>query len=96
MDFDEMTLPELHEAWVNNWKVLLTGIQEIIGDGPMPDPREVARLCADIPEDTWVRMFTNPDDSKELQEKMGLTKVIAEVQLENVSILNAAIAKGAT
>lgn len=94
MNYDKMNLIELHGAWVQNWKAVSTGIQEIIGDMDVPNPREIARLCAEMPEDTWVHMFETENASVDLRKTMDLQKMMAEIQLENIAILNAAMNLG--
>lgn len=92
--YDSMTLPELFVAWVGNWRTIQTGIREIVGDSPMPDPREMARVLIEMPEEIWVGMFEHAEVSKDLKKQMDIQKLMAEVQLENVQILDAALKKG--
>lgn len=88
-----MTMSELFSAWVNNWKVLQTGLNEIVGDAPMPDPREIAKLLIEMPEDIWVAMFESESTSSDLRRTMDLQELLANINLENAEILKAALAK---
>jgi len=95
MDYSTMTMSELYAAWIANWKVMQTGIQEILGDEPMPDPREVARVILEMPEDIWTGLFQSDSATEYFRTTMDLQKLMATVQMENVEILNAALALGA-
>lgn len=94
IDYNAMTLSELYVAWINNWKVLRTGIREIIPDSePMPDPRGMVQQLIEMPEDVWVSAFSD-DASAELRRTMDIQELLANVQLENIAILHAALNKG--
>lgn len=92
--YAEKSPSELYEAWVNNWKIVRAGIQEIIGDAVMPDPREVAQQLAEMPEDVWKGLFESEYASADLRKQMDIQKLMAEIQLENVQILTAALQLG--
>lgn len=93
-DYKSMTLSELYKAWISNWKTLQTGLQEIIGDSPMPDPREIAKLIVEMPEHVWTGMFESESASADLRKTMDIQNLVAHIQFENMTILNAALAKG--
>lgn len=92
-DYSAMTMSELFSAWVNNWKVLQTGLNEIVGDTPMPDPREIAKMLIEMPEDIWVGMFESESTSSDLRRTMDLQELLANINLENAEILKVALAK---
>src|SRR5438045_2554508 len=94
MDYAGMTLIELHGAWVQNWKAVTTGIQEIIGDAEMPSPRDVARYCSEMSEETWVGLFESESATIDLKKTMDLQKMLTEIQIENIAILHAAMNLG--
>jgi len=89
--YEEKTLSELFRAWIDNWKVVQTGIREIVGDSQLPDPREMAEALINMPEEVWVEMFRSETATEILRKQMDLQKLMAEVQLENAHILNAAL-----
>lgn len=92
-DYSAMTMSELFSAWVNNWKVLQTGLNEIVGDSPMPDPREIAKQLVEMPEDIWTGMFESDTASADLRSTMDLQELLANINLENAQILKVALAK---
>lgn len=91
--YDAMTMTELFICYSQNMKVLATAIREILGDEPMPDPRELADMMANIPQEAWERTFQDPEGRKLLAKNLDLTKVVAEIQTENAAIIDAALKK---
>lgn len=94
--YAEKSPSELYEAWVNNWKIVRTGMEQLVGDGPMPDPREIAQQLAEMSEEVWAGLFESEYASAGLRKQMDIQKLIAEVQLENVQIMAAALQLGDT
>lgn len=90
-EYEGKPLNELYSAWINNWKILQTGLQEIVGDDPIPDAREVARLMIEMPEEIWVGLFQSEMASESLVKTMDLQALLAQVSKENVEILQAAL-----
>lgn len=90
-DYEGKPMSELYAAWITNWKILQTGLQEIIGDEPIPDAREVARLMLEMPEDVWTGLFESEIASADLVKTMDLQALMAQVSEENVEILEAAL-----
>ena len=92
--YAEKSIAELYTAWINNWKIVRTGMQELVGDGPMPDPREIAQQLAEMPEEVWAGLFENESASAGIRKQMDIQKLVAEIQLENVQIMAAALQHG--
>lgn len=90
-EYEGKPLNELYSAWINNWKILQTGLQEIIGDEPIPDAREVARLMVEMPEEIWIGLFQSDVASQDLVRTMDLQALLAQISSENVEILHAAL-----
>lgn len=91
--YDELSLNELFIEFQNNWKALATGIKELLGDAHMPDPREVAELISEMPEEHWTGMFHNEHAREDLNKTMDLQKLMTDMQVENVAIMQAALNK---
>lgn len=91
-NYENMTLVELHQVWVQNWKALQTGLRNVIPDDePIPDAQEIAKFYSEIPEDVWCSIFESDDPDNPLRKQLDLQEVIANIQLENVAILKAAL-----
>jgi len=93
-NYDSMNLSELYDAWIENWKVFRTGLRELFGNEPVPDPREMADMMAEMPIHVWIRLFESETASEEIRKKMDINKLMAEIQLENAAILATALTKG--
>lgn len=89
-----MTDEQLFEALKTNWQVLSVGIQEVLGDEPMPDPREMAAKIKELPFSAWQEALLDPPTRMMMLRNMDIVKLTADVQKENVSILAEMLRRG--
>lgn len=85
--FDRMSTKELLEAFVANIKVVATVCENVLGDQPMPDPREMVKAMEDVTPTVWVNMFLDETTRDSLRAQMPLMKAMAEVNNENMYII---------
>lgn len=89
-----MTDEQLFEALKTNWQVLSTGIEEILGDEPMPDPRDMAAKIKELPFSAWQEALLDPSTRMMMLKNMDIVRLTADVQKENVAILEEMLRRG--
>lgn len=84
---DAMTVEELLNAFVANVRLVATVCEDVLGDKPVPDPREMVKQLQDITPLTWVEMFRDQATRDSLWQQMPLMKAMAAVNHENMYIV---------
>ena len=88
-EYELKSTQELFELYRNNMLVISTAVTEIMGDDPMPDPRELAHFLGTVTFDRWMEMWENPEARKYITQNLDLMRAVNSVQAENVMVLEA-------
>jgi hypothetical protein len=75
---------ELFEQFQNNFRVLATVLKELLGDEPVPDPRQLLDSINQMTVDEFINSFLR--NRSEVAQTMDLQKEVLEVTFDNLAI----------
>ena len=95
-DYENWTNEQLFEAFRNNNLAVATSIRELIGDAPLPDPRELADLLNSMRLEHWDMMWQDEQYRKMLRSNIDVMRAVSAINVENVQIISAMLHRSVT